>query len=78
MAEELVTEAEREGGRRRGEVNEAVREVEEAVKAFEEASQLTAQALEVGVAYRASLSSGLWPVGTGCSEGEGRSDKHSI
>ena len=78
MAEELVNEAEGEEGRRRGEVREAVREAEEAVKAFEDASQFTAQALEVGVAYRASLSSGLRTVGTGCSEGEGRGDKYSI
>ena len=42
-------EAEGEGERKREEVSQAVREAEEAVQAFEEATQLTTQALEVGV-----------------------------
>ena len=47
LAEELVSEAEREGERRSQEVREAVERAEEAVEAFEQASQLSIQALEV-------------------------------
>ena len=78
LAEELVSEAEREGERRSQEVREAVERAEEAVEAFEQASQLSLQALEVehlapdGCVFDSVL------FGAAGSESEGQSKGSSI